>query len=106
MEYKLILAQSTVGKFGADWDELKDEIEEKINKILVTINVFHIDACPRGSQLPVDQYKMIFIGGITTTYEKSKGPEDDAVVTLSQAILLPKEISTYLKERDGKCFRF
>ena len=106
MEYKLILAQSTVGKSGADWVELQDEIEEKINRILVTINAFHIEACPRGSQLPVEQYKMIFIGGITTTYEKSKGPEDDATITLSQAILIPKEVSKYIKERDEQCFRF
>ena len=49
---------------------------------------------------------MIFIGGINTVYEKSKGPEDDATVTLSQAILIPKEVSNYIKERDEQCFRF
>jgi hypothetical protein len=107
MEYKLIIAQDTPGKRGADWVGLRDEIERKITRILVVLNE-HNSTIQRHS-MTVEQYKMVFIGGLNTTFEKT---EKDTIITLSQAMLIPKKISEYLEKMEdecpnaSECFRF
>jgi hypothetical protein len=97
MEYKLIIAQDAPGKGDSNWVGLRDEIERKINRILIVLN--ERKTFPR-QQMTVEQYKMTFVGGINTTFEKT---ENGTTLTLSQAILIPKETSQYLAKMEDEC---
>jgi hypothetical protein len=103
MEYKLIIAQNTPGKSGADWGELVEEIEDKINRVFAAVDSF------QKFKLSAEQWKLVLIGGITSTFETTKV---DACLTLTQAIMIPKVVATYLMEKEeedgikNRCFRF
>jgi hypothetical protein len=103
MEYKLIIAQNTSGKHGADWTELVEEIEDKINRVFAAVESF------QKFKMAAEHWKILLIGGITSTFETTK---EDTCLTLTQAILIPKGVTKYLiekEEEDGiknRCFRY
>ena len=103
MEYKLIIAQNTPDKHGADWTDLVEEIEEKINRVFTAVDRF------QKFQMLADHWKMLLIGGITSTFETNK---EDTTLTLTQAVLIPKGVVKYLIEKEeedciaNRCFRY
>jgi hypothetical protein len=103
MEYKLIIAHNTSGKHGADWTELVEEIEDKINRVFAAVDSF------QKFNMSAEHWKMLLIGGITSTFETTK---EDTCLTLTQAILIPKGVAKYLiekEEEDGiknRCFPY
>jgi len=50
--------------------------------------------------MSTENYKMVFIGGLNSTFEKT---DKDATLTLSQAILIPNEVSEYLAKMESEC---
>lgn len=103
MEYKLIIAQNTPGKSGADWGELVEEIEDKINRVFAAVDSF------QKFKMAAEHWKLLLIGGIASTFETTNV---DTCLTLTQAIMIPKGVAKYLiekEEEDGianRCFRY
>jgi len=104
MEYKLIIAQNTLGKTGADWGELVEEIEDKINRVFAAVDSF------QKFKMLAEHWKLLLIGGITSTFETTT--KVDPCLTLTQAIMIPKGVAKYLMEKEeedgikNRCFRF
>lgn len=103
MEYKLIIAQNTPGKHGADWVELRDEIEAKISRVFAAIDSF------QRFKMSAEHWKLMLIGGLTSTFEKAG---EHTTLTLTQAVLIPTGLVKYLQEQEQKdavanaCFGF
>lgn len=101
MDYRIILAQTSQSKNGfTDWVELRGAMERKINKVLLAVNEY-LSKQQSMPHLTIEQYKMILVGGITTTFEISPSSGENTVV-LQQAVLIPKEVSHYLDYQHGK----
>lgn len=103
MEYKLIIAQNTPGKTGADWVELRDEIEAKISRVFAAIDCF------QRFKMSAEHWKLLLVGGLTSTFEKTG---EHTTLTLTQAVLIPPGLVKYLEEQEQKdavanaCFGF
>lgn len=106
MEYKLIMVQSSDPVSEDDMllelDELKTLLETKMSRVFK-----EIQASQRNS-LCAEEYKAFLIGGVNKTVVKfDKG----VYMTLSQAVMIPKEVCSILKlmektlkHPDGACF--
>ena len=106
MEYKLIMVQSTdpvsEDEMVLELIELKTLLETKMSRVFKEIQ----DG--QKNRFTVEEYKAFLIGGVNKTVVKfDKG----VYMTLSQAVMIPKEVCSILKlmektlkHPDGACF--
>jgi hypothetical protein len=101
MEYRIILAQTSQSKNGfTDWVELRGEMERKINNVLLAVSEY-VTKQQAVQYLTAEQYKMVLVGGINTTFEISPSSGENTVI-LQQAVLIPKEVAQYLDYQHSK----
>ena len=100
MEYRIIIAQTSQSKNGfTDWVELRGEMERKINNVLLAVHEYVSKQQP--THMSAEQYKMLLVGGINTTFEISPSSGENTVI-LQQAVLIPKEVGDYLDYQHSK----
>jgi hypothetical protein len=75
-------------------------MERKINNVLLAVSEY-VTKQQAVQYLTAEQYKMVLVGGVNTTFEISPSSGENTVI-LQQAVLIPKEVGDYLDYQHSK----